>query len=107
MGTFWSCDHSSYFENVGEHHMKKLIMLLAICTVGCAGAPYLEVKGDYDWIDHNGDVTFSEGPGIRVEGGWDFGPVELGAYHFSHPFSHRNEVAVNGLAFGGRIGGVK
>ncbi len=87
--------------------MKLFIILMTVCMAGCAGAPYLEVKGDYDYIDHNGDVTFGEGIGIRVEAGWDFGPVELGAYHFSHPMSHRNEVAVNGVAFGGRIGGVK
>lgn len=87
--------------------IKKIAIFLMMGLSGCTGAPYLELKGDYDWIDHNGDQSYGEGMGVRVEAGWDFGPVELGAYHFSHPFSHRNEVAVNGVAFGGRVGGVK
>lgn len=80
------------------------LIVFAACEgmTGCVGSPYIQLNLDYDYIDHNGDVTFGEGVGTRVEAGWDFGPAECGIYHFSHPMSHRNEVAVNGAGCGVR-----
>ncbi len=82
--------------------MSKIIVALSFMLSSCVGAPYIQFNLDYDYIDHNGDVTFGEGVGARVETGWDFGPVECGIYHLSHPMSHRNEVAVNGAGCGVR-----
>ena len=79
-----------------------LLIVVSLGLLGCAGSPYVQVNADYDWIDHNGDLTFSEGVGARVEAGWNFGSWEAGVYHFSHPFSHRNEIAVNGITAGYR-----